>query len=458
MEPYRRKKHRLLYGDSIRIFLIAALILHGVFILIFFKDIPYMFYQHQEPITAKLRGRIDARDIIAQSPRVPLPVDPETGHIPHQVRQPKDTVFRYIDAGDMDAAQEIAGAMLEENPNNSDAYVALGEILWRTGKLHEADEHFKKAHKLNPQSTQSLHRLISNALLLDDPDAALEYHKKAAAIQKPDDMQQIMLTEIYLQRGADKKNNADETWREDVAKAKEAAEKVKDQEGAMLQIAYGKAAMLEEDRQKAIEHFEKGVDSPEIEHDYRIDILMALAVLYTETGSKEKALEKINQLVELMDEWTPASYQRGLFVREYALIYKEALLGENVDPDEIFKHQRFYRDLYRERLQRPEVELKQTLDILSEMVDIDYNEPDDVPLDEVNEYMSIAEGPRYPQCFFNKVVNRPVRYTIGYVMFGDVYFNYAEKEKAIHNYQKALELSPGNPVILEKIERMKRLK
>ena len=91
------------------------------------------------------------------------------------------------------------------------------------------------------------------------------------------------------------------------------------------------------------------------------------------------------------------------------------------------------------------------------MVDMVYDEPLEVALDEVNEYMSIAEGPRYPQCFFNKTVNQPVRYMIGYMLFGDVYYRNLKKDKAIEYYEKALDYSPGNKVLLEKIEKAKRL-
>ena len=354
-------------------------------------------------------------------------------------------------------ARALIEKELQNNPDNVQAIVAMGELEASRGKLLKAREIYEKAHKVDPKSTLPLDRLIIQCLILDDPDSSLEYYKKAEEIEGRDDFQKDSLAEIYLQRGATRKRQKNEKWKEDAKKTREALEKVGRKDTPLVQATFGKLAMLEGNQKKAIKHFEKIVDSDEIQNGYRMDILMALSVLYTELGDKKKAVEYIDKLVAMMDKWTPDMYERGLLIREFALLYKETYLGVDVNPDLAFTHERFYKKLYREKIQRPEVEVKQTLFILSEMMDMVYDEPLHITLDEVNEYMSITEGPKYPQCFFNKTVNQPVRYMIGYMLFGDTYYHNLKKDKAIYYYKKALEYSPGNKVLLEKIERAKKL-
>ncbi len=365
--------------------------------------------------------------------------------------------FKLIQENRLADAKVLIEKEIKDNPKNAQAIVARGELEASQGKLVQAGKTFLKAHEIDPKSTLPLDRLVVHSLILDDPDSSLKYYELARKIEDADDFQKDTLAEIYLHRGADRKRNQIETWKEDVEKAREALEKVQDKENALVQVTMGKLEMLDGNREEAIKHFEKSLDSPEIHNGYKIDILMALSVLYTEMGDKKKAIEYVDKLVALMDKWTPSVSERGLFVREFALLYKETYLGSDVNPDLTFTHERFYKKLYREKLQRPEVEVKQTLFIISEMLDMVYDEPIDVSLDEVNEYMSITEGPKYPQCFFNKTVNQPVRYMIGYMLFGDVYYHNLKKDKAIEYYNRALEYSPGNKVLLEKIEKAKRL-
>lgn len=371
-------------------------------------------------------------------------------------------VFRMIEKNRYQQADKVIKNSLRKNPDNIYAIIASGELEKSRGRLDKAQKIFIKAAMMDDKNTLNLHSLTINSLLVDDPDNALKYYKKAAEVDEPDDHRKILLVEIYLHRGINRRLEDDVRWKEDAKSAEDAAKKVGEQDHPLLQVALGKLAMLRGERRKAIKFFEKSLDSKEIKDDYRIDILMSLAVLYTEIGEKEKAQKYIDQLVELMDKWTPAVYQRGLFVREYALLFKETFLGIDISPDDLFRHERFYRKLYKDKLQQPEVEVKQTLYIISEMVDMMYDEPEEVPieeiLDEINEYMSIAEGPKYPQCFFNKMVNRRIRYMVGYKLFGDVYCSRLKKKKALHYYNKALKLSPGNPVILKCMERAKKLK
>ncbi len=403
-------------------------------------------------------------------PPSPVPPPPSVDKTAYPATEPETAesdpgmqkVFKMIEESQYKQADKILKNNLKKNPDNIYAVIASGELEKSRGKLDNAQKIFIKAAKMDDRNTLSLHSLTINSLLVDDPDNALKYYKKAAEIDEPDDQRKIFLVEIYLHRAINRQLKGDIRWKEDVKSAEDSAKKVGNQELHLLQVSLGKLAMLRGERRKAIKYFEKNLDSMEIKNDYRIDILMSLAVLYTELGKKENAQKYIDQLVELMDKWTPAVYQRGLFVREYALLFKEAFLGIDVAPDDLFRHERFYRKLYKNKLQQPEVEVKQTLYIISEMVDMMYDEPEEIPLeeilDEINEYMSIAEGPKYPQCFFNKMVNRRIRYMVGYKLFGDAYYSRLKKKKALHYYNKALKLSPGNPVILKCIDRTEKLK
>jgi len=366
--------------------------------------------------------------------------------------------FKLIKQNKYSQAEKVIRESLKRDPKNSHALVALGELHEARGQLKTSLDYYKKAYKLAPRHTHALHKLAPLLLTLDNPDSALDYFKKASEIEEPETLQKDMLAEIYLHRSASRKAKNDPRWKEDVQLAEKTLGAIRKKGHPLVQVSLGKVALLKGKKREAISHFEKVLDSDEIRGGYKIDVLMTLGVLYTELGDRDSAIKYLDQLVAFMDKWTPVNSGRGLFVREYALLYKETVLGADVNPDLIFKHERFYKELYRQKLQRPEVEVRQTLYILSEMVDMVFDEPEEIPLDEINEYMSIAEGPEYPQCFFNKAVNRPSRYMIGFILFGDTYYRNLDKKKALFYYDKALKLSPGNPFILSRIKKARKLK
>ncbi|MCE1248200.1 MAG: tetratricopeptide repeat protein [Firmicutes bacterium] len=386
----------------------------------------------------------------------PLPPGTPEANVPGPDPGMRD-VFRMIRESRYEQAEKQIDKILKENPDSSQALVAKGEIYWNRGELEKAQGYYKTAAEKDPKSTLPLHRLVNNSLLMDDPDSALQYFEKTKEIEAPGDIQKVMYMDALLMRGADRKIKKDEKWREDAKLAEVTSQTVENKESGLLNASLGQLYVLTGERKKAIERFEKSLTSDEIEKDYKIDILMSLAVLYTETGDRKSALKKLDELIDLMDKWKPTIYQRGLFVREYALLYKKNILGAEINPDDVFKHERFYRELYVKKIHRPEVEVKQTLSILSEMPDMSFDEDLPTLIDEVNEYMSISEGPKYPQCFFNKMVNRPTRYMIGFKLYGDIYYHYLKKDKAIFYYKKALELSPDNPVLLECIKKAEKL-
>jgi tetratricopeptide (TPR) repeat protein len=455
---FRRKPVFNFRGSPLGVFVITALIFHALFFYFTGKwtsYIPQSLFQ----FNVKLTGNLSAPDVINQKrPERIAPTKPNTHQAGVPPADPKmGEVFRLIRESNFEEAEQKIDKALKENPDNAQAIVAKGEIHWNRGELEKAQDLYKEASQKDPDSTLPLHRLITNSLLLDDPESALVYFEKSREIEEPDDMGKLMLMEVYLMRGADRKLKKDERWQEDAKIAEKTAKSTENQDSGFLNASLGQLYILTGERQKAIAHFEKSLKSDQIENDYKIDILMSLAVLYTETGDKKTALKKLDELIALMDKWKPTVYQRGLFVREYALLYKKNILGVEINPDDVFKHERFYRELYKKKIHRPEVEVKQTLSILSEMPDMSFDEDLPTLIDEVNEYMSISEGPKYPQCFFNKMVNRPTRYMIGFKLYGDIYYHNLNKEKAIFYYKKALELSPDNPILLDCIKKAEKL-
>ncbi len=340
------------------------------------------------------------------------------------------------------------------------AWTALGVLHEKMGKWEEAYSDFKKGYEADKKDSYALDRLITNTLLMDKPEEALKYYKILEKQRRLNPIEIDVKAQIYLHLGAKRKMEGDPRWKEDAQKADEIIKYLLSlkKEEPEYWISKGGLEILRDNKKEAIKAYERAIElKPDMFPEMLIDIYTSLYFMYSEIGDKEKALYYINKLTKFMDHWTPKEFGRTLYTREYALLYKEIILGKDVNPGLIFKHKRLYKEFYRRRIQRPVVEVDQTLFILSEMVDMEWEGSLEDCLDEVTEFMSLAEGPKYPECFSNKMVNRRIRYILGYVMYGDVYYHFLKKKKAIEYYKKALKLSPNNPFIIEKLKKAEKL-
>ena len=375
---------------------------------------------------------------------------------PPQLTPRMKQVYGQVEQGKFDQAEKTARGILKTEPKNSRAMVAIGEIRERQGRLTESIKIYQAAHKIRPADPWPLERMAQNWLLLDRPDEAL---KSIAIIEKTgklDKYKKAMKADAYLMMAARKKLDRDPRWQQAARHAGEIIVPLARENpqwefqvlSANLHLLYGR-------RKQALVDYRSALESGAVTPQTRIDVLMALTLLNQETGQQAESQKYLNRLVAFMDDWKPRDFSRSLYLREYALLFQEVILDSDVAPGKINTHRRYYRNLYRDRLQLPQVEVDQTLYILSEMVDMEWEEGIESPLEEVNEYMSMAPGPKYPECFYNKMINRPMRYLIGYVRFGDVYRHFGKTGKALKYYRKALEISPDNPAVLKRIKMLK---
>ncbi len=426
---------------------LGILVLHGLIII-------YLGRQDPAPSTG------DA-DLSPASAVPAVPVMPGDSPLPGRIDQymppiltpEMEELYRNIENNRFDDAEKSARAILEGDPDNSRAMVALGEIQERRGNLRESLKTYTTAHGIRPDDPWPLERMARNWMLLDRPDEALKCIATIEETGRLDPFGQGLKADAYLLQGAGRKQKGDPRWQEDARMAGEIIiPLVRDNPQWEFQVLAGNLHLLTDQKKQAVKAYENAISSGNIFPSTRIDVLMALTSLYHELGDNEKSQQYLNQLVAFLDNWKPREYSRSLYLREYALVFQEVMLGSEVPPGRMFTHRRYYRDLYRDRLQLPQVEVDQTLYILSEMVDMEWDEGIEVCIEEVNEYMSLAHGPDYPECFFNKMVNRPMRYLTGYVRFGDVYRKFGQNDRAREYYEKALKISPGNRAVMKRIQ------
>ncbi|MHC4873296.1 MAG: tetratricopeptide repeat protein [Planctomycetota bacterium] len=103
--------------------------------------------------------------------------------------------------GDTKAAESIYSRVVNENPTNPDAYLAVARVYESSGKKALAADAYEKALGLNPSSTTALRKLAELNESIGKLDAAKENYKKLIDLDKAETLYSLKLAAICLITG-----------------------------------------------------------------------------------------------------------------------------------------------------------------------------------------------------------------------------------------------------------------
>lgn len=205
-----------------------------------------------------------------------------------------------------EARQEYKG-LLEIEPNNFKAYVALGNIAILQNRPEDAIKAFDKAIAINPDNTEVYSQIGAAYLERKEYQKALELYKRAVKIRPDEEKLHIILYQIYDQLGMD-----DQAEQILLNVAKRHPEQVNLQ--GMLGDYYRERRRYEE----ALEYYQKAYELNKQSRGYASMMISTLL----ELDKPEKAFEfakKAKKNVKRINEYLIAT---GLYFSDYGYFDK----------------------------------------------------------------------------------------------------------------------------------------
>ena len=184
--------------------------------------------------------------------------------------------------GQPEDALQQANAVLESQPNNTDALLAQGEALLSFRRLNPSKETFQKLAELQPRNPFHLHRLGSIEALQENGPAALRYFSQALELNPdlPDVMNDILFLHMGDNRFEDALNEADRFLQQSSLQD-------------TVRVFKGKIYMAQEDYTLARGEFQKALQiNPDNDQPY-----ILLGQLHLKEDNLVEAIREMDRLI-----------------------------------------------------------------------------------------------------------------------------------------------------------------
>ncbi|MCE1247005.1 MAG: hypothetical protein LWY06_10210 [Firmicutes bacterium] len=217
------------------------------------------------------------------------------------------------------------------NENPAEALALKGEILETTGRLREAGECFREAHRLCPENPEYLYWVCEIYLMMYDSDGAIEACTKGKQLFPADDRFLMVEADAWLWKisvhnlqGTEKEEALAHSRRilnESIAAAPDDGE---------IRAVEATWYVQKKDFDKCLQSFEAAQQlGLELYVDY-IDTGLCLSILNLNAGNREKALHHIEKSLERYLNWNEPHYQRLMLFYEHLLLLREVYFGIKV--------------------------------------------------------------------------------------------------------------------------------
>ena len=209
--------------------------------------------------------------------------------------------------GQSEDALQQANAVLELQPNNTDALLAQGEALLSFRRLDPSKETFQKLAELQPQNPFHFHRLGSIEALQKNGPAALRYFSQALELNPdlPDVMNDILFLHMGDNRFQDALNEVDRFLQQSSLQD-------------TVRVFKGKIYMAQENYTLARGEFQKALEiNPDNDQPY-----ILLGQLHLKENNLEEAIREMDRLIA-----KDSRSARAFLLKAYYLELNDNLTG-----------------------------------------------------------------------------------------------------------------------------------
>ncbi|MCL5035711.1 MAG: tetratricopeptide repeat protein [Chloroflexi bacterium] len=366
-----------------------------------------------------------------------------------------DNALRLMNSGDLTGAEEQLQAALEADPENPEVYLMMGDLLMAKGHLQGAIFYFEQARVLKPGAREPVIRFLLPLFLLGESQRGVELLQELAEADPRNPMNYLdianMKTELAASLRADKK-----PWTAELENGRRYLDQALALDAGIkgAELVEAKLALLGGDSEAARRHFKAEFSRPDlVDPALKIDIAAALGLLTFQAGGREEAREYFKQATDMFDKWNAADYQRTLHNRELFLLVREVFFGDILTSQKLRSFYPEYDELLKKGI-FAQLKHDQARGLFLAILDAREKGSIDKAIDLAVHLNRDFGDPAQPQCFFHNFFFRPLFKTVTYILLGDLQLKAGKKNGARKSYNKALEFSPGNPAVIERLKKL----
>ena len=359
-------------------------------------------------------------------------------------------IQKYLEKDRPEKALPLVKAALEEEPENLELLLTLGEIYDQMGFLKDAVPVYQKAAEAKPQDPEILYLLAESALMSYQTGLARQICQQAVKLAPEDYRFYMVLADAWLWgiSTEEKTGKEREAYLQQARSAAEQCFKLEVKNGEPYFIK-AELALLEGDTEQAVQLIEEALKRGlELYGDY-VDLNLALSVLNLRLGRTEKADEALNIALRLLDDWEDSHFLKTMLFREHCLMIGELYFNRVFTARQIRSFYSLYKKLYRRGFKAQNV--SQQVREFFQTVPYYRRHPQE-GLNKLEELLAIFEG-RLPLCMVFQTVKRPGLLTLFKLYQGDWHYKLGRHEEARKSWEEVLKLHPQDPAALKRLKK-----
>lgn len=364
---------------------------------------------------------------------------------------------RYLMAnGDLPGTEAVLQSALEKDPENPDVYMMMGDLLMAKGHLQGAIFYFEQAKTLKPYDRECVIKLLLPLFLIGESSRGIELLQDIVNKDPMNPMNYLDIANMKTEL-ASSLRAGNKPWQQELEKGQKYLEQALRLDSNLrgADLVRGKLALLAGNQEDGRIYFEKELSRTDlVDPALKIDLAAAAGLLAFQSGEESAAKDYFDKAEKMFSEWKNVDYQRTLHNRELFLLVGEVFFGEILTAKKLKSFYPEYDDLLKKGI-FPQLKYDQARGLFLAILDAREQKQWDKAVDLAIRLNRDFGDPAQPQCFFHNYFFRPLFKTVTYILLGDLQLKAGKSGEAKKSYLRALEFSPGNPAVKDRLYRLR---
>jgi len=350
----------------------------------------------------------------------------------------------------IEAAETLVRAMLEQFPGEARVHLALGELLELKGRLRQAVASFRDATSLAPQDPDPWYALGEGLLALFETGEAREAARRGQELNPLDHRFCLIIADCLMLEATSPQTDPAHM------KALQDQAQVVLEEGEALapgdaEIAFSRAelALVRKEPATAIRHLQQAREGELPLVIDRLDTHLGLALLALRGKEMEAAAAHLDNLHKVADSWTQFTFHQLMPLREHALMLENLYFDRPLTTPAVAGLLENARQMEARGIKSHHhgSRIREILEALALRLNGQAG-PEPIPL--IRRFLAeIKQEPA--SCIMFQVLKRPSLELALTLYLGDLAHNSKEPGTARTWYRRARDLFPGDPALLKRL-------